>query len=138
MRRYSLVLLGLILSTGSHLVLAQPATDSVLVSKSEALQFTATAILQLAEAGKLSVDDPVSKYYSDAPPAWHGITIRHLLTHTSGIPSYTTRDNPLEFEPDSKNSYDNGGYVRRPVGQHAVEVLDALYRSAASGRIERV
>src|SRR5258708_14779013 len=52
-------------------------------------QFTATAILQLAEAGKLSVDDPVSKYYSAAPSAWSGITIRHLLTHTSAIPSFT-------------------------------------------------
>src|SRR5271170_1443069 len=50
--------------------------------------FTATAVLQLAEAGKLSVNDPVSKYIPKAPPAWNGITIRHLLTHTSGIPSY--------------------------------------------------
>src|SRR5215510_14048758 len=52
-------------------------------------QFTATAILQLAEAGKLAIDDPVSKYYIEAPRAWDKITIRHLLTHTSGIPSYT-------------------------------------------------
>src|SRR5438270_586095 len=87
-------------------------------------QFTATAILQLQEAGKLSIDDPVSKYYPDAPAAWSKITLRHLLTHTSGIPSYTglpgffdraarqphtpadliklTRDKPLEFEPGSK------------------------------------
>jgi len=96
-------------------------------------QFTATAILQLQEAGKLSVDDPVSKYYTDAPAAWKGITIRHLLTHTSGIPSYTsiprffdgeakldrtpeqiiklTADKPLEFEPGSKFAYDNSGYI---------------------------
>ena len=96
-------------------------------------QFTATAILQLADSGKLSIDDPVSKYYSDAPAAWKGITIRHLLTHTSGIPSYTaiphffsgdarldrtpeeiiklTQDKPLEFEPGSKFAYDNSGYI---------------------------
>lgn len=96
-------------------------------------QFTATAILQLAEAGKLSVDDPVSKYYADAPAAWSGITIKHLLTHSSGIPSYTsiphffeqearrdrtpeeivklTADKPLEFAPGSKFAYDNSGYV---------------------------
>jgi D-alanyl-D-alanine carboxypeptidase len=96
-------------------------------------QFTATAILQLAEAAKLLVDDPMSKYYPDAPPAWNTITIRHLLTHTSGIPSFTgiphffdgqarldrtpaeiielTRDKPLEFAPGSKYSYDNTGYV---------------------------
>jgi len=96
-------------------------------------QFTATAILQLAESGKLNVDDPVSKYYSDAPKAWDKITIKHLLTHTSGIPSYTdvpnffekearlprtpeeiiklTRDKPLQFEPGSKFAYDNSGYI---------------------------
>jgi CubicO group peptidase (beta-lactamase class C family) len=96
-------------------------------------QFTATAILQLAEQGKLSVDDPISKYYADAPPAWAKVTIKHLLTHTSGIPSYTalpnffeknsklpltpeeivklTRDLPLEFEPGAKYNYDNTGYI---------------------------
>jgi CubicO group peptidase (beta-lactamase class C family) len=96
-------------------------------------QFTATAILQLVEQGKLSVDDPISKYYADAPPAWAKVTIKHLLTHTSGIPSYTglptffeknsklpltpegliklTRDLPLEFEPGSKYAYDNTGYI---------------------------
>jgi D-alanyl-D-alanine carboxypeptidase len=63
-------------------------------------QFTATAILQLAEAGKLSIDDPVSKYYPDAPPAWKDITIKHLLTHTSGIPSYTAI--PHFFSGDSR------------------------------------
>ncbi|MGR4866239.1 serine hydrolase [Caulobacter sp. LARHSG274] len=96
-------------------------------------QFTATAILQLAEQGKLSVDDPISKYYANAPPAWSKVTIKHLLTHTSGIPSYTglpgffekssrspltpdgiiklTRDLPLEFEPGAKYAYDNTGYI---------------------------
>jgi CubicO group peptidase (beta-lactamase class C family) len=96
-------------------------------------QFTATAILQLAEQGKLSVDDPISKYYPAAPAAWAPITLKHLLTHTSGIPSYTaipgffaqlarldktpdeiialTRDKPLDFPPGSKYAYDNTGYV---------------------------
>jgi D-alanyl-D-alanine carboxypeptidase len=96
-------------------------------------QFTATAILQLQEAGKLSIDDPISKYYPEAPAAWSKITLRHLLTHTSGIPTYTalpgffgrearlphtpgeliklTRDKPLEFEPGSKFAYDNSGYI---------------------------
>lgn len=96
-------------------------------------QFTATAILQLADQGKLSVDDPISKYYADAPATWSKVTIKHLLTHTSGIPSYTalpkffetsskqpltpdgiiklTRDMPLEFEPGTKYNYDNTGYI---------------------------
>jgi D-alanyl-D-alanine carboxypeptidase len=95
--------------------------------------FTATAILQLQEAGKLSIDDPISKYYAAAPASWHAVTLRHLLTHTSGIPSYTdlpnffaeqsrldrtpeeiiklTQDAPLQFVPGSKFSYDNTGYI---------------------------
>jgi CubicO group peptidase (beta-lactamase class C family) len=96
-------------------------------------QFTATAILQLAEEGKLSVNDPVSKYYKEAPASWAKITLHHLLTHTSGIPSYTdlpgffdkaskndltpvgiirlTQDKPLEFEPGTSWKYDNTGYI---------------------------
>jgi len=97
-------------------------------------QFTAAAILKLAEQGKLSVDDPIAKYYAAAPTAWAPITLKHLLTHTSGIPSYTaipgfftgplartdmkpdeiialTRDKPLEFAPGSRYAYDNTGYI---------------------------
>ena len=96
-------------------------------------QFTAASILQLAEQGKLSVDDPISKYYPEAPAAWAPITLKHLMTHTSGIPSYTaipgffmqlarldktpdeivalTRDKPLDFPPGSKYTYDNTGYI---------------------------
>src|SRR5271163_874199 len=95
-------------------------------------QFTATAILQLQEKGRLKVTDPISKYIQGAPPAWNSITVHHLLTHTSGIPSYTNeagyqahmreqagapanfinrfRDRPLEFTPGEKFRYDNSGY----------------------------
>jgi CubicO group peptidase (beta-lactamase class C family) len=95
--------------------------------------FTAAAILQLQEQGKLSVDDPISKHYPAAPEAWKAVTLKHLLTHTSGIPSYTglptffakesrtdrtpdeivqlTASMPLEFEPGTKYAYDNTGYV---------------------------
>ena len=96
-------------------------------------QFTATCIMQLVEAGKINVDDPISKYYADSPAAWSKVTIHHLLTHTSGMPSYTelpgffqkqamsdrtpeeiiklTQDQPLQFEPGSKFRYDNTGYI---------------------------
>jgi D-alanyl-D-alanine carboxypeptidase len=96
-------------------------------------QFTAAAILQLQEAGLLNIDDPVSEYYEEAPPEWQAITIRHLLTHTSGIPSYTaipdffrdlsrvdrtpqeiielTQGEPLNFVPGTEFEYDNSGYV---------------------------
>ena len=55
-------------------------------------QFTAGCILLLQEEGKLSVDDAISKHLPSAPIAWSNITIRHLLTHTSGIRSYTGQD----------------------------------------------
>jgi D-alanyl-D-alanine carboxypeptidase len=96
-------------------------------------QFTAAAVLQLVEKGKLSIEDPVSRHYPDAPAAWEKITVHHLLNHTSGIPSYTglpgffakesmirrspaeivklTQDKPLEFEPGAKFAYNNTGYV---------------------------
>src|SRR5262252_9775681 len=50
-------------------------------------QFTALAILQLAEQGRLKLEDPVSRYYPEAPAAWGQITLYHLLSHTSGIPN---------------------------------------------------
>lgn len=95
-------------------------------------QFTAASILLLEERGKLKIDDPVKKYMPDAPAAWDKITIFHLLTHTSGIPNFTSfpdyeptqaipttpeklverfRDKPLEFEPGTKWNYSNSGYV---------------------------
>jgi CubicO group peptidase (beta-lactamase class C family) len=52
-------------------------------------QITATAIMQLAEQGKLSVKDPVSKFVPDCPTEWSAITIEHLLTETSGIKDYS-------------------------------------------------
>ncbi|RXM18210.1 class A beta-lactamase-related serine hydrolase, partial [Citrobacter sp. AAK_AS5] len=53
-------------------------------------QFTAAAILRLVEQGKLSLDDDLSKYVPDFPLQGHAVTIRQLLNHTSGIPSYTS------------------------------------------------
>ncbi|WP_317204464.1 serine hydrolase domain-containing protein [Janthinobacterium sp.] len=60
-------------------------TDTVFHVASVSKQFTAAAILRLAEQGRLDIAAPVSRYLADIPPAWAGITIQHLLTHTSGI-----------------------------------------------------
>lgn len=95
-------------------------------------QFTAMAIMQLQERGKLKVNDPICKYLDDCPAAWQPITIHQLLTHTSGIKGYSTlpdwddrisvlpytrtgfvkefRDLPLEFVPGEKYTYSNSGY----------------------------
>src|SRR5215813_7016401 len=50
-------------------------------------QFTATAIMILVEEGKVNVDDRISKYLESTPDSWKNITVRHLLTHTSGLPT---------------------------------------------------
>jgi CubicO group peptidase (beta-lactamase class C family) len=111
-------------------VLNSPASKFRLGSITK--QFTAACILLLEERGKLKVDDPVKKYMTDAPAAWDKVTIFNLLTHTSGIPSFTGfpdyasteaiattpeklvarfRDKPLEFQPGEKWNYSNSGYV---------------------------
>jgi CubicO group peptidase (beta-lactamase class C family) len=93
--------------------------------------FTAIAVMMLQERGKLSVNDPVCKHLGECPAAWQPVTIRHLLLHTSGIPSYTAlpdyrktetlpvthasmiarfRDKPLEWAPGERAAYNNSGY----------------------------
>lgn len=52
--------------------------------------FTAVAIMQLKEAGKLDLDQPIHVYLPDVPKSWASITVRHLLTHTSGISDYSS------------------------------------------------
>jgi CubicO group peptidase (beta-lactamase class C family) len=94
-------------------------------------QFTATAIMMLQERGKLNVNDPFCKYLTDCPAAWQPITIRHLLTMTSGIPGVTalelgplrglpvpwdqwldaTKKKPLDFTPGENFKYANTGYT---------------------------
>ncbi len=91
--------------------------------------FTATAIMLLAEEGKLSVEDKLTQHLSDLPDCWKEITLRHLLTHTSGIKDFineptldlrhditpvdvikSLKDLPLNFPPGQKYAYCNTGY----------------------------
>lgn len=94
-------------------------------------QFTAAAVLLLQERGKLNVQDPICKYMDNCPAAWSEVTIHHLLSHTGGIPSFTSfpdylpkmmmpvtvqemiarfKDKPLDFKPGEKWNYSNSGY----------------------------
>jgi CubicO group peptidase (beta-lactamase class C family) len=115
-------------------------------------QFTATLILQLVEQGKIKLDGKLSDYLPEyRKDTGEKVTIHHLLTHTSGIPSYTSQPgffenvsrNPykvadfvkkyasgdLEFEPGSKFFYNNSGYfllgaiIERVTGKTYEQVL---------------
>lgn len=93
--------------------------------------FTATAVLQLAAAGALRLEDPICNHLKACPSAWQSVKISQLLNHTSGIPDYmmlqsywkdflmlktqaqmvaTFSDQPLLFAPGSRFSYSNSGY----------------------------
>jgi CubicO group peptidase (beta-lactamase class C family) len=128
-----------------HNVPVRPET--VFQSGSLGKQFTAATVMTLVEEGKLALDDPIAKYFPEAPEAFRAITVRHLLTHTSGIPDYTegtidlrrdyTEDElarmafglKLEFAPGSRWNYSNTGYlmlgvlVRRASGRFYGDVL---------------
>jgi CubicO group peptidase (beta-lactamase class C family) len=114
-------------SNVEHHVAVTPET--VFQSGSVGKQFTSAAVMLLVEDGKIALTDSITKYFPKAPPSWRGITVRHLLTHTSGIPDYTTdamdyrrdyTEDELEqmafgltpeFPPGSRWNYSNTGYV---------------------------
>jgi CubicO group peptidase (beta-lactamase class C family) len=76
-----------------------PATSFKIGSVSK--QFLATGIMLLAQEGRLSVDDPVGKFYEGEPESWQGITLRHFLTHTSGVLREGPAFEPLKVQADS-------------------------------------
>ena len=115
-------------------------------------QFTAAAVMQLVEAGKIGLDDPITKHLPDYPMQGHQVTIRHLLTHTSGIKSYTGlaawrptikldltdeellaffKDEPFDFAPGERFLYNNSGFyllgviIEKASGETYREYLNA-------------
>ena len=114
----------------ANLELEAPASvETVFEIGSLTKQFTAACILLLAQDGKLSVDDKISKHLAGTPAGWSNITIRHLLTHTSGIKNYTGLNGfeltkhltqaqfikaigaqPMDFAPGEQAKYCNSGY----------------------------
>lgn len=119
-----------------HQVAAKPET--IYQSGSIGKQFTATLVMMLVEEGKLALDDKINKYFTDAPDTWKDITVRHLLTHTSGISNklydqinmradYTEDELikkissiPLDFQPGEKWNYSNPGYVTLGILIHKI------------------
>ncbi len=106
--------------------------DTVFHIGSITKQFTAAAIMQLVEQHRIGLDDPISKYLADFPLQGKTVTVRQLLTHTSGIYDYTDKDffehaaatdlsvaqliarfagKPFEFEPGTQWAYSNSNYV---------------------------
>jgi len=106
--------------------------ENVFMLASITKQFTAVAILMLEEQGKLSLDDPITKYIPDYPTLGKNITVHHLLNHTSGIKSYTGignlvevarndmtldelidyfKNEPMDFDPGEEFRYNNSGYI---------------------------
>jgi CubicO group peptidase (beta-lactamase class C family) len=117
-----------------HQVPVKPET--AMQSGSTGKQFVATAILGLVEQGKLSLEDPITKYFTDGPESWQAIKIKNLLSHTSGLAEYESDERtkadgpfymrldftedellhkieklPIEFKPGDKWDYRNTNYV---------------------------
>jgi CubicO group peptidase (beta-lactamase class C family) len=104
-------------------------TETVFEIGSVSKQITAAAIMLLVEDGKINLDDKISTILPNTPEAWKNVTTRHLLTHTSGVKSYSSLDGfelnrrlkrddfikllsvqPLDFETGSSYTYSNSGY----------------------------
>ena len=104
-------------------------TETVFEIGSVSKQMTAAGIMLLVQDGKVSLDEKISRYLPNTPEAWSSVTVRHLLTHTSGVKSYTSlggfalsermtiddfikklSPHPLEFTPGERNIYSNSGF----------------------------
>jgi len=127
--------------------------ETVFESGSVGKQFTSTAVMLLVQDGKLALTDSITKFFPGASVSWKGITVRHLLTHTSGIPDYTTdamdyrRDYTEdemaqmafkltpEFPPGSRWNYSNTGYAL--LGFIVRKVSDQFYGDVLRDRVFR-
>jgi CubicO group peptidase (beta-lactamase class C family) len=135
-----------------HHVSVTPATVFDLASLTK--PFVSEAVLLLLQEGKLSLDDSLSKHVSGVPAAWSAVTLRHLLTHTSGIPDYLNelgRNFPhhttageflkaiageaLAFKPGEKWAYSNTGYVL--LGMVVAQVAGEPYDEFLARRVFR-
>jgi CubicO group peptidase (beta-lactamase class C family) len=135
--------------------------ETIFQTGSVGKQFTATAVMMLVDGGKIHLDDPIRKYLPGSPATWKNITVRNLLTHTSGIHDYETESLkkkgtafinlrndytedelfrkfsglPLDFPPGSKWNYSNSGYVILGILIH--KVTGQFYGDVLQERIFR-
>ena len=104
-------------------------SKTIFQSGSVGKQFTSAGIMKMVEENLLRLDESILKYISDGPKKWKSITIRHLMTHSSGIPDYTSEEFDysknyseedlvemaskldLEFSAGKRWNYSNTGYV---------------------------
>ncbi len=116
----------------ANVELSVPATEeSVYEIASVSKTFTATATMMLVEENQISLDDSITNYLDNPPTAWQPVTLKHILSHQSGITNYTSipeywqttrldisreeilalvSELPLMFSPGERWSYDNTGY----------------------------
>lgn len=111
--------------------------ETIFQSGSVGKQFTATAVMMLVEEGKVGLEDPLTKYFPDAPAAWKQVTIRELLSHTAGFTDYPkdfdyrkdyseaellkiVEGIPLAYPPGASWSYSNLGYLTLGIVIHKV------------------
>ena len=111
--------------------------ETVFQSGSVGKQFTATAVMMLVEEGKVGLDDPLTKYFPDAPDSWKEVTVRELLSHTGGFGDYPEKFDfrkdwtealllkqvehiPLAYPPGTKWEYSNLGFLTLGILIHRV------------------
>src|SRR6202048_1245109 len=111
--------------------------ETIFQSGSVGKQFTATAVMMLVEEGKIGLEDPLTKYFPDAPARWKRVTIRQLLSHTAGFTDYPKNFDmrkdyteaellkivesiPLAFTPGTSWSYSNLGFLTLGIVIHRV------------------
>ena len=111
--------------------------ETVFQSGSVGKQFTATAVMMLVEEGKIGLEDPLTKYFKNAPSSWNQVTVRELLSHTAGFGDYPkdfnfrkdwTEDEllkliegiPLAYSPGTNWKYSNLGFLTLGILIHRV------------------
>jgi CubicO group peptidase (beta-lactamase class C family) len=111
--------------------------ETIFQSGSVGKQFTATAVMMLIEEGKMALDDPLTRFFPEAPAGWKQVSVRQLLSHTAGFGDYPkdfdfrkdwTEDQllklvesiPLTYPPGTKWEYSNLGYLTLGILIHRV------------------